>query len=54
MRSDKCDGVDGPDSDGDGFADINTGGDDCDDGNFNIDPMALGFRATGSTKIVMA
>ena len=42
-----CDGVDGPDSDGDGFADINTGGDDCDDGNPNINPNGAEIPGNG-------
>ena len=35
-----CDGVDGPDADGDGYADATTGGDDCDDADAGVSPDA--------------
>ena len=35
-----CDGIDGPDEDGDGFVDAAAGGDDCDDGDAAIFPDA--------------
>lgn len=35
-----CDGLDGPDLDGDNFADAAAGGDDCDDSDPNISPAA--------------
>ena len=35
-----CDGVDGTDSDGDGFASEASGGDDCDDANSSVNPGA--------------
>lgn len=35
-----CDGLDGPDADGDGFVDGEAGGDDCDDGDANVYPGA--------------
>lgn len=33
-----CDGVDGEDHDGDGYASEDSGGDDCNDNNVNVNP----------------
>jgi large repetitive protein len=38
-----CDGIDGTDSDGDGFASLSSGGDDCDD----ADPLVSGNDSDG-------
>jgi hypothetical protein len=47
-----CDGFDGMDSDGDGFADAIGGGEDCNDGNPEINLLQL-KNAMRLTTIVM-
>jgi len=42
-----CDGVDGPDADGDGYADAATGGDDCDDSDPLTHPGYGGWEVDG-------
>jgi hypothetical protein len=41
FKDENCDGIDGVDSDGDGYASVASGGDDCDDKNKNIHPDGL-------------
>ncbi len=42
-----CDGLDGPDADGDGYAATETGGDDCDDSDPTIHPGHEGWEIDG-------
>lgn len=37
-RDQNCDGLDGADHDGDGYVSEESGGDDCDDNNINVNP----------------
>ncbi len=49
-----CDGIDGVDADGDGFASVASGGDDCDDTNLAAFPGAVDFVQGSCADVQMA